>query len=117
LSFCKRQPLSTWSESTYELVDRKDLVELLLMHTRDSDRLSAYSQPSRQIEDVRTVTEVCQKVQSPESLSSGPTLADDHETITKLIFRTDRRMAEVNKLLEYSQPGVTFWLRTAPTAK
>lgn len=114
LSACKRQPLSTWTQSIYELVDRKDLVELLKMHARGLDLSSGSKNYPRHREEVNSISDICQKIQSPESISSGPTLADDHEDITNLIFRSDRRMLEVGKLLEYSQPGVTFWLR--PTA-
>lgn len=114
LSICKRQPLSTWSQSVYGLIDRKDLVELLRMHMRGSELPSISKRVQKQIEDVGTVAEICQKVQSPEPTASEPTLADDHETITNLIFRSDRRMLEVTKLLEYSQPGVTFWPRPSP---
>lgn len=115
LSVCQRQPLSTWSESIYELINRKDLVQLLRMPAREAEKPSSYSQWSRQVEDLSTVTEICQKIQSPEPVGSGPTLADDHEAITNLIFRGDRRMLEVAKLLEYSQPGVTFWFRPSST--
>jgi anaphase-promoting complex subunit 1 len=111
LSLCKRQPLSTWSQSVYGLIDRKDLVELLRMYMSGSELPSISKHVQKEIEDVGTVTEICQKVQSPETTASEPTLADDHETITNLIFRSDRRMLEVAKLLEYSQPGVTFWPR------
>lgn len=114
LAVCRRQPLSTWSQSIYELIDRKDIVQLLRLHMHGSEIPSTVKQIQKQIEDVATVTEICQKVQSPESMASGPTLADDHETVTNLIFRNDRRMLEVAKLLEYSQPGVTFWLRSSP---
>ena len=117
LSVCKGQPLSTWSHSIYRLIDRKDLVELLRMHMHDLDISPSLKQIQKHIEDVGTVTEICQKVMTPESLASGPTtLADDHETVRNLIFRYDRRMLEVNKLLEYSQPGVTFWLSNSPTS-
>jgi hypothetical protein len=115
LSVCKRQPLSTWTESTYDLIDRKDLVELLRMAHSNSEKLPTYIHPTKNIDEVSTVTEICQQIQSPEVISSGPTLADDHENITNLIFRNDRRMLEVHKLLEYSQPGVTFWFRASPT--
>ena len=114
LSVCKRQPLSTWSQSIYSLINRKDLVELLRMHMHNSGISPSITQIQKQIEDVGTVTEICQKVMAPEPLASGPTLADDHEIVTNLIFRNDRRMLEVTKLLEYSQPGVTFWLRNSP---
>ena len=115
LSVCKRQPLPEWSNSVCELIDRKDLVELLRVHVRDSDASPSYSLSPRANSDVATVTEICQNIQSPEFLSSGPSLADDHEMITNLIFRKDRRLSEVAKLLEYSQPGVTFWFRMSPT--
>jgi len=115
LAACKSQPLSTWSQSVYELIDRKDLVELLRMHMHGSEVIpSTAKQLPKQIEDVETVTEICQKVQAPELTISSPSLEDDHEIITNLIFRNDRRMLEVSKLLEYSQPGVSFWLRTPP---
>jgi hypothetical protein len=113
LSICKRQPLPTWSDSICELIERKDLVELLRMHVHNSEP-SPTSQIPRQVTDIATVTEICHKIQSPELLASGPTLADDHEMITNLIFRKDRRILEVTKLLEYSQPGVTFWFRSTP---
>lgn len=113
LSICKRQPHLTWSDSICELIERKDLLELLRMHVRDSEPLPTFQIP-RPVTDIATVTEICQKIQSPELLASGPTLADDHEMITNLIFREDRRILEVNKLLEYSQPGVTFWFRSTP---
>jgi hypothetical protein len=113
LSICKRQPLPTWSDSICELIERKDLVELLRMHVHNSEP-SPTSQIPRQATDIATVTEICHKIQSPELLASGPTLADDHEMITNLIFRKDRRILEVTKLLEYSQPGVTFWFRSTP---
>ena len=115
LSMCQREPLSTWSESVYELISRKDLVELLRMPMQDTDKTPRSTQLPRQADDVSTVTEICQKIQSPESLASGRTLADDHEAITNLIFRNDRRMLEVTKLLEYSQPGVMFWFRPPPS--
>jgi hypothetical protein len=114
LSVCKRQPLSTWSGSICELIDRRDLVKLIRMDPRDHEQSPTYAQLSRQIEEAGTVTEICQKVQSPEVVSPGPSVADDHEVVTNLIFRKDRRMLEVAKLLEYSQPGVTFWFRTSP---
>jgi hypothetical protein len=115
LSVCKRQPLPTWSESMCELIDRRDLVKLLRMDPRDLQQSPTYEQLSRQVEEAGTVTEICQKVQSLEVVSSGPSMADDHEVITNLIFRKDRRILEVAKLLEYSQPGVTFWFRSSPT--
>ena len=115
LSICKRQPLPAWSDSVCELIDRKDLVELLRVHIHDSEPSPSSSQMPRPIGDVATVTEICQRIQSPDFLSSGPSLADDHDMITNLIFRKDRRMLEVAKLLEYSQPGVTFWFRMTPT--
>ena len=115
LSVCKRQPLSTWSESTYELIDRRDLVELLRMHTHKSDPSLTYHLSNRTIDDVGTVTEICQEVLSPESSLPAMPQPDDHEIITTFIFRNDRRMLEVGKLLEYSLPGVTSWQRnTAP---
>ena len=114
LSVCKRQPLSTWSQSIYSLINRKDLVELLRMHMHNSGISPSIKQIQKPIEDVGTVTEICQKVMARESSASGPTLADDHEIVTNLIFRKDRRMLEVIKLLEYSQPGVTFWLCNSP---
>jgi anaphase-promoting complex subunit 1 len=118
LSACKRQPLSSWSESTYDLIDRKDLVQLLRMHMHGSEIPSTYKQTQKQIEDVSMVTEICQKVQTLEAITSGPTpsLTDDHEAVTNLIFRNDQRMLEVVKLLEYSQSGVTFWLRASSMA-
>ena len=116
LSVCKRQPLSTWSQSLYSLINRKDLVELLRLHVHNSGTTPSIKQIQKQIEDVGTVAEICQKVMARESLASGPTLAEDHEIVTNLIFRNDRRILEVTKLLEYSQPGVTFWLRDSPIA-
>jgi hypothetical protein len=116
LSVCKRQPLSTWSESTYELIDRRDLVDLLRMHTHKSDPSLTYNLGPRPI-DVGTVTEICQDVQSLESSPSGAPQPDDHEIITTFIFRNDRRMLEVGKLLEYSLAGVTFWQRNAATVR
>lgn len=117
LSVCKRQPLSTWSESTYELIDRRDLVELLHMHTHMSDPSLTYNLGGRPIDDVGTVTEICQEVQSPESPPAGKPQPDDHEIITTFIFRNDRRMLEVGKLLEYSLAGVSFWLRNAASVR
>lgn len=123
LSACKREPLSTWSESIYDLIDRKDLVELLQMHSDNRDpkpdrsshkriasraMLGEHPNPT-ELQDVSTVTEICHHAQSPEKLPENHTVADDHEVITNLIFRNDRRMLEVSKLLEYSEPGVIFW--------
>ena len=116
LSVCKRQPLSTWYESTYELIDRRDLVDLLRMHTHKSDPSLTYNLGPRPI-DVGTVTEICQDVQLLESSPSGVPQPDDHEIITTFIFRNDRRMLEVGKLLEYSLAGVTFWQRNAATVR
>jgi anaphase-promoting complex subunit 1 len=117
LSVCKQQPLSSWSESICELVDRRDLVKLLRMDPRDLAQQPTYAQSSRQFEEISTVTEICQKIQSPEVLSIAQTSVDDHEVITNLIFRKDRRTQEVVKLLEYSQPGMTFWFRASPTVR
>jgi hypothetical protein len=116
LSVCKRQPLSTWSASTYELIDRRDLVDLLRMHTHKSDPSLTYNLGPRPIE-VGTVTEICQDAQLLESSPSGAPQPDDHEIITTFIFRSDRRMLEVGKLLEYSLPGVTFWQRNAASVR
>ena len=117
LSVCKRQPLSTWSASTYELIDRRDLVELLRMHTRLSDPSLTYNLAGRTIDDVGTVTEICQEVQSSDLPSIGRPQPDDHELVTTFIFRNDRRMLEVGKLLEYSLAGVTFWQRNAASVR
>lgn len=115
LSQCQRDPLPTWSESAYQLIDRKDLVEFLRFQEKDTKPTPKYTSLPRSTDEVSSVSEICQKIQSPESMSSGPTFADDHERITNLIFRKDRRMLEVYKLLEFSQPGVTFWFRMPPT--
>jgi len=114
LSACKRLPLSTWPQSIYELIDRKDLVELLKMHGRGLD-LSSGPKNAPKRHEVSSIAEICQKIQSPESVAAGPTLAEDHENITNLIFRNDRRLLEAAKLLEYSQPGLCFWLRPLPS--
>ena len=115
LSQCQRDPLPTWSSSSYDLINRKDLVEFLRLQSHDAKPTPVYTCLPRSSEDTSTVTEICQEVQSQESVTNGPTFADDHERITNLIFRKDRRMLEVHKLLEFSQPGVTFWFRTPPS--
>jgi len=115
LSACKRLPLSTWPQSIYELIDRKDLVELLKMHARGLDLSSGPKNVPKRHDEVSSIAEICQKIQSPESVTAGPTLAEDHENVTNLIFRNDRRLLEAAKLLEYSQPGLCFWLRTLPS--
>ena len=115
LSQCQRDPLPIWSSSAYELIGRKDLVELLRLQSHETKPVPTYPSVPQSTEETSTVTEICLKVQSPETMLNGPTFADDHERITNLIFRKDRRMLEVHKLLEFSQPGVSFWFRTPPS--
>jgi hypothetical protein len=109
LSICRKSPLPSWSSPACELIGRKDLVEFQVLR-EGKPHFSTTS--TKIVEEPTSVAAICAGTLRQEGpWTTGPKFVEDHELITKLIFRRDRRMGEVTKLVEFSQPGLTFWYR------
>ncbi|KAK9238829.1 hypothetical protein V1525DRAFT_400134 [Lipomyces kononenkoae] len=116
--WCQEHTPTEWGVDALELIGRRDLKKLVEMGNHGSDIEIRRHMPSR--EKPREISQIVQSVLT-EADSLGPwdgVSEVDRSTISKLIFREDRRMQEVQKLLqttrmqsgkfEYSQLSSSF---------
>ncbi|KAG5439906.1 hypothetical protein PCANB_000188 [Pneumocystis canis] len=105
IRYSQENPLPNWGVEALRLIDRKDLEYRI---TVGNERLSrfppTFSTKKPEPKDTKTI---CQEVSDPEiHLSSDRFSEEDHKAVTKLIFREDRRLQEVGKLLQISKQAV-----------
>ncbi|KAK9367531.1 hypothetical protein V1509DRAFT_626233 [Lipomyces kononenkoae] len=116
--WCQEHTPTEWGVDALELIGRRDLKKLVEMGNHGSDIEIRRNVPSR--DKPREISQIVQSVLS-EADSLGPwdgVSEVDRSTISRLIFREDRRMQEVQKLLqttrmqsgkfEYSQLSSSF---------
>ncbi|XP_043478595.1 anaphase-promoting complex subunit 1 [Leptopilina heterotoma] len=86
---CREEPLSNWPADIYELVDRQDLAGL-----------EKHSLPEKQTDHLENGKNYAIKDDDPDQ-DDG---MDFDDTILKLRFNKDHRVAELRKLLNSSKP-------------
>ncbi|KAF1956481.1 negative regulator of mitosis [Byssothecium circinans] len=111
---CQASPPTTWSGSLLKLVQREDLdLRLTTDHDPTQDLHQTYAQMAMGQQSTlhtgptRDVHTICQQAERPETLSS--TAESDRHSITRLIFREDRRFMEAYSLLEPTKPSVAYY--------
>ncbi|KAK9494821.1 hypothetical protein V1508DRAFT_411990 [Lipomyces doorenjongii] len=116
--WCQEHTPTEWGVDALELIGRRDLKKLVELGNHGSDIEISRHVPTR--DKPREISQIVQSVHT-EADSLGPwdgVSEVDRATVSKLIFREDRRMQEVQKLLqttrmqsgkfEYSQLSSSF---------
>ncbi|PVI06975.1 negative regulator of mitosis [Periconia macrospinosa] len=112
---CQANPPATWSSSLLRLVQREDL-DLTLTSGHDATQdthqshghVSTNYQPSLHAPGpTRDIHTICQSAERTETLAS--TAESDRHTITRLIFREDRRFMEAYILVEPTKPSLAYY--------
>ncbi|KAG4305862.1 hypothetical protein PORY_000772 [Pneumocystis oryctolagi] len=103
--YSQENPLPNWGVEALRLIDRKDLeYRITVGDERPRKFPPTLSMKKPEPKDTKTI---CQEVSDPETyMSSDRFSEDDHKSVTKLIFREDRRLQEVGKLLQISKQAV-----------
>lgn len=112
---CQANPPTTWPSSLLKLVQREDL-DLNVASSQDTiqDIASAHGsimtahQPSLHFSGTtRDFHTICQNAERPEPIS--PMAESDRHSITRLIFKDDRRFMDAYTLLEPTKPSVAYY--------
>ncbi|KAI9743249.1 MAG: Anaphase-promoting complex subunit 1 [Claussenomyces sp. TS43310] len=102
---CQAQPSVSWGKELLSLVGREDVN---MLFSSEEQRLSSYPSvlaPSH--EASRDVRSICSSTTEPEAIGSFDGSAEvDRQSITRLIFKDDRRFNEAAKILNTSTPTV-----------
>ncbi|EMR11760.1 hypothetical protein PNEG_00192 [Pneumocystis murina B123] len=105
IRYSQENPLPNWGVEALRLIDRKDLE----YHITVGDERPRRFPPtlSVKIPEPKDTKAICQEVLDPEiHISFDRFSEEDHKFVTKLIFREDRRLQEVSKLLQISKQAV-----------
>jgi anaphase-promoting complex subunit 1 len=103
---CQANPPTTWSSSLLQLVQREDLDRTLAMdHDVTQDLSQSHGHVASGI--TRDVHTICQNAERPETLAS--TAESDRHTLTRLIFKDDRRFMEAYSLVEPTKSSVAYY--------
>ncbi|KTW29239.1 hypothetical protein T552_04105 [Pneumocystis carinii B80] len=103
--YSQENPLPNWGVEALRLIDRKDLE----YHITVGDERPRRFPPTLSVKtpEPKDTKAICQEVTDPEIHISFDRLSEeDHKFVTKLIFREDRRLQEVSKLLQISKQAV-----------
>ncbi|KAF2685781.1 hypothetical protein K458DRAFT_336526 [Lentithecium fluviatile CBS 122367] len=112
---CQENPPATWSSSLLKLVQREDL-DLTLLTMQDSSQdihqthgnaMMGYQSSLHSTGATRDVHTICQNADRSEPLASMA--ESDRHTITRLIFKEDRRFMEAYSLVEPTKPSVAYY--------
>ncbi|KTW27900.1 anaphase promoting complex subunit 1 [Pneumocystis jirovecii RU7] len=105
IRYSQENPLPNWGVEALQLIDRKDLEYRITVGDERPRRFPpTLSQKKPEPKDTKTI---CQEVSDLEAhVSSDRFSEEDHKAVTKLIFREDRRLQEVGKLLQISKQTV-----------
>jgi anaphase-promoting complex subunit 1 len=102
---CQAQPPVSWDKDLLNLVDREDVNMFLLPRNQRRSTQSPLLPPTHEAStDIHTV---CSANAEPESVGSFDGSAEvNRQSITRLIFKDDRRFNEAAKILNTSKPTV-----------
>ncbi|ODQ53556.1 hypothetical protein SAICODRAFT_38394, partial [Saitoella complicata NRRL Y-17804] len=99
---CQVNPPKEWGAEALELIGRKDLKNLVKPDY--TGFVHAVKEKEPEVRDIKTIV---QSINEAESKEEG--LAEvDTNAVTRLLFREDRRLQEVTKLLRTSKPLIVI---------
>ncbi|BFZ60471.1 Anaphase-promoting complex subunit 1 [Saitoella coloradoensis] len=99
---CQVNPPKEWGAEALELIGRKDLRNLVKPDYTGFAHAAKEKEP-----EVRDIKTIVQSINEAESKEEG--LAEvDTNAVTRLLFREDRRLQEVTKLLRTSKPLIVI---------
>ncbi|KAF4637814.1 hypothetical protein G7Y89_g266 [Cudoniella acicularis] len=102
---CQAEPPTTWSKELLAIVGREDVNMLLTPGQRPRLTQSSLLVPSHEAN--MDVHEICASTNDPETMRAFDSTAEmDRQTITRAIFKDDRRMNEAMSILNTSRPTI-----------
>lgn len=112
---CQANPPATWSSSLLKLIQREDLDLPLAsdpdaiqdIHQSLGQNSTGYQTALHAPGATRDIHTICQNAERSEALAS--TAESDRHTITRLIFKEDRRFMEAYVLVEPTKPSVAYY--------
>ncbi|CAI6338831.1 unnamed protein product [Periconia digitata] len=112
---CQTNPPTTWSRSLLRLIQREDMDLAMASDTDTSQDINqhngyigtGYQAALHASVSTRDIHTICQNAERSDTLAS--TAESDRHTITRLIFKEDRRFMEAYSLVEPTKPSVVYY--------
>lgn len=103
---CQEQPPTTWGVPALDIVGRKDL-RMLIDPVKGRSEKGSKWQSTPTHEAVRDVHMICASTFDTETIGSYDHTAEhDRQSISRLLFKDDRRLNEASKLLNVQKPAL-----------
>lgn len=103
---CQEQPPTTWGVEALDLVGRKDL-KLLLEPPKGRKEAGNQWKSTPTHEAMREVHGICLSTFDSDAIATYDPLAEhDRQSVSRLLFKDDRRLFEAAKLLQSSKPAL-----------